>query len=236
MIRQTVIDECGRFNFATTTITIDNPEITIDKAVDPDRVAPGDIVTYTITVTNVGDVNAHLTELEDVALPPGFTYVPGSTTGLTTDDPVITSQNLTWTGDWNIPPAGNAVLTYQALASSVPGDYPSGAATDEVCVDTVVSVEDTAPVTVTLDADMRLDMGVDNATPVINDTITFAITVTNDGPNNATGTSVWRLSPAGLTFILATPSQGSYTPASGVWDIGAIADGVIATLDISARF
>ncbi len=235
LIRQTVIDECGRFNFATTTITIDNPEITIDKAVDPDRVAPGDIVTYTITVTNVGDVNAHLTELEDVALPPGFTYVPGSTTGLTTDDPVVTSQNLTWTGDWNIPPAGNAVLTYQALASSVPGDYPSGAATDEVCVDTVVSVEDTAPVTVTLDADMRLDMGVDNATPVINDTITFTITVTNDGPNNATGTSVLDLLPAGLTFISATPSQGSYTPASGVWDIGAIADGVIATLDISAR-
>ncbi len=235
LIRQTVIDQCGRFNFATTMITIDNPEIAIDKSVDPDRVAPGDTVTYTITVTNVGIVNAHLTELEDVALPPGFSFVPGSTTGLTTDDPVITSQTLTWNGDWNIPAAGQATLSYQATASSVPGDYLSGAATDEACVDAVVSVEETAPVNVTLDADLVMDMDVDNATPLINENITFTVTLTNDGPNSATGTSVIDLLPPGLTFISSTPSQGSYTPATGLWDIGAISSGSSVTLDITAR-
>ena len=186
-------------------------------------------------MTNVGDVEAHLTNIEDIALPAGFSYVSGSTSGLTTDDPTISGQTLTWNGDWIIAPATDATLSYQATAGGVPGTYPSGASTDEVCIDTIVSIEDTAPVTVTLDADLSLDLSVDNATPLINDNIIYTITLTNDGPNNAAAVAVTDLLPSGLTYISSTPSQGSYTSATGLWEILAINNGGSVTLDITAR-
>jgi uncharacterized repeat protein (TIGR01451 family) len=235
IIRQTVIDQCGRFNFTSTTITIENPAVSITKEVTPDSVAPGDTVTYTITVTNVGNVDAHLANIEEIALPAGFSYVAGSTSGLITDDPTISGQTLTWNGDWVVAPAGEATLSYQATAGGVPGTYPSGAATDEVCIDTIVSIEETALVTVTLNADLSLDLGVDNATPPLNDNITFTITVTNDGPNTATAVAVTDLLPSGLTYISSNPSQGSYTSATGLWDIGSVSKGGSVTLDITAR-
>ena len=235
LIRQTVIDQCGRFNFATTTMTIDNPEITIDKDSGPRQGGPRGYGHLYHHGHQCGRCERASHKFEDIALPAGFSYVPGSTSGLTTDDPIISSQTLTWNGDWIIAPAGEATLSYQATASGVPGDYPSGAATDEACIDTVVSVEETAPVTVTLDADLSLDLGVDNATPLINDNITFTITLTNDGPNNAPQSAVTDLLPSGLTYISSTPSQGSYTSATGLWDIGAISNGGSVTLDITAR-
>ena len=38
--------------------------------------------------------------------------------------------------------------------------------------------------------------------------------------------------PAGLTLVSATPSQGTYTPTTGVWDIGALAVEAQATLTL----
>ena len=40
--------------------------------------------------------------------------------------------------------------------------------------------------------------------------MTFTVTLTNNGPDTATGVQVTDLLPAGLSFVSATPSQGSY--------------------------
>src|SRR5262249_22966071 len=40
--------------------------------------------------------------------------------------------------------------------------------------------------------------------------------------------------PAGLTLVSATPSQGSYTSATGLWDVGAVANGTQAVLTVQA--
>ena len=42
--------------------------------------------------------------------------------------------------------------------------------------------------------------------------------------------------PAGLALLNAIPSQGTYTPATGGWDIGALAVGGQATLHRRARW
>ena len=53
-----------------------------------------------------------------------------------------------------------------------------------------------------------------DATPDEGDTVIFQITVTNDGPDAATGVSLTDSLPAGLTFVADTVSQGSYDPAT----------------------
>ena len=62
--------------------------------------------------------------------------------------------------------------------------------------------------------------------------ITFTVTLTNAGPDAATG--VQRRAtccPPGLTFVSATPSQGTYNAGTGVWTVGTVAAGDAADAD-----
>lgn len=60
-------------------------------------------------------------------------------------------------------------------------------------------------------------------------TVTFTIGHTNTGVN-ATGVTAAITIPAGLTFVSATPSQGTYL--AGVWTIGSQATGTTVTLTL----
>ena len=71
-----------------------------------------------------------------------------------------------------------------------------------------------------------------DATPDEGDTVIFQITVTNDGPDTATGVSLNDSLPAGLTFVADTVTQGSYDPTTGLFDIGTLASGATATLTL----
>lgn len=58
--------------------------------------------TYTVTIENTGTQMINMDEIFDI-LPPNFTYVPGSFTGLITGDPTITDagndqDELKWGG------------------------------------------------------------------------------------------------------------------------------------------
>lgn len=70
--------------------------------------------------------------------------------------------------------------------------------------------------------------------PQVGDTVTFSITVTNNGPANATSVVLTDPLPVGLT---ATPGNGavtagSYNAGSGIWTLGNLAVGASATLTI----
>ena len=63
---------------------------------------------------------------------------------------------------------------------------------------------------------------VSNAHPNVGDTITYTVTLTDSGPNNATSVQVTDLLPAGVTLVMATPSQGTYAPGTGLWNVGTV--------------
>ena len=90
-------------------------------------------------------------------------------------------------------------------------------------------------------ADLRVSKTASNLTP--GNTVSFTVTVTNDGPSRATDVRVLDLLPAGLTFVSATSSQGLYSatavvgpPAypAGTWRVGTLNNGAVATLTINA--
>src|SRR6185436_11202736 len=73
---------------------------------------------------------------------------------------------------------------------------------------------------------------VSNPTPNVGERITFTVTLSNNGPNAATGVQANDLLPAGVTFVSANPSQGTYAPGAGVWDVGTVTPGTPQTLAI----
>ena len=81
-------------------------------------------------------------------------------------------------------------------------------------------------------AEIALTKTVDDETPEVGDTVTFTLQAANEGPAATTGVAVADTLPAGLTFVDATASDGSYDVDTGLWTIGDLAVGQHVQLDI----
>ncbi|HEX2960826.1 MAG TPA: SdrD B-like domain-containing protein [Ignavibacteriales bacterium] len=86
-----------------------------------------------------------------------------------------------------------------------------------------------------LKADLSLTKTVDNAAPKNGDRVTFTITVTNNGPDDAHGVVVSDLLMQGLDFIGATASAGEYNNTTGTWNVGTLLKGASANLIVVVK-
>ena len=84
-------------------------------------------------------------------------------------------------------------------------------------------------------ANLSLTQEVNDSTPSVNQNVTFTITVSNSGPATATGVQVTDMLPAGIGFVNANASQGSYSSGTGIWDVGSINNGSFATLSLTGN-
>lgn len=100
---------------------------------------------YTITLSNSGNTARTLNEIEDF-LPEGFTYIAGSSSGLTTTNPTVNGRKLVWTGPFTVPATGSLQLTFSVVVAPAPGTYYNSALARGGAP--VVPSGDTAPVTV----------------------------------------------------------------------------------------
>ncbi|MFY9826490.1 MAG: S8 family serine peptidase [Thermoanaerobaculia bacterium] len=83
-------------------------------------------------------------------------------------------------------------------------------------------------------ADLAVTKSVDNPTPAVGANVIFTITVTNNGPNNATGVVVNDFLPDGTTYV-SDDGAGAYNSGTGLWTIpGTINNGSSVTLHITA--
>ncbi|MEI2731873.1 MAG: SdrD B-like domain-containing protein [Dermatophilaceae bacterium] len=86
-------------------------------------------------------------------------------------------------------------------------------------------------------ADLELQKAVTTAGPYsFGQTIQYTVTVTDTGPDPATGVSVLEKLPASLIFrSVVSSSVGNYDPATGVWAVGSLAVGSPQTLVLSVQ-
>jgi uncharacterized repeat protein (TIGR01451 family) len=83
-------------------------------------------------------------------------------------------------------------------------------------------------------ANIGITSAVDNGSPTTGSTIHYTLTVSATGPSTSFGIMANDILPAGLTFVSASSSEGSYNSSTGAWTIGSLNVGQTATLTIAA--
>jgi uncharacterized repeat protein (TIGR01451 family) len=224
------VDTNGANDSDTADITVQAVDLSVAKVVDDPSPDEGGTVVYTVTATNGGPDAATGVEITDL-LPAGVTYVSD-----------VPSQGgyVAGTGLWTVGALANgAAATLDITATVDPGtagtavtNTASLTASDQVDTN-VANDSDSATVTVVA-IDLLVDKTVDDPAPNEGDPVVYTVTVTNNGPNQATQVELTDVLPAGLSYASDVPSQGGYVAGTGVWTVGNLVSGAFATLDISA--
>ncbi|WP_420819544.1 DUF7507 domain-containing protein [Paenibacillus pinistramenti] len=221
-------------------ININAPNVALTKSANTAGTIVGDLITYTVVLSNTGTASASSVVLSD-ALPAGTTFVAGSvvvagvtrpsyniTAGIPIGTLVFgTSVTVTYQArvtslptPQTIPNQANAAFTFQSVAggSTISGVIPSNTVTLPVYSPVLGMVKSASTV---------------NAT--VGDTVVYTVQITNTGNIGAVTTFTDNI-PAGSTYVPGsftvngTPTAGN--PAAGI-AIGTIAAGGTATVQFS---
>ncbi|MGD9675296.1 MAG: lamin tail domain-containing protein, partial [Candidatus Bipolaricaulia bacterium] len=203
-------------------------DLAVQKDVDDATPGEGDTVVFTITVTNLGPSDATSAFLSDV-LPIGLLYVADDGAGAyntgtnrwtigavavgDTRTLRITSAVASGTLGWTI-------VNVAEIVESTPFD-PN----DE-------NNRDTAELEVVA-ADLAVDKSASRETVMEGEEFVYTVSVTNLGPNTATGVELTDILPLGITYV-SDDGLGTYNRNSGVWVVGSLAVQASATLKITA--
>jgi uncharacterized repeat protein (TIGR01451 family) len=204
----------------------------LTKTGQPDPVAAGRVLTYTLQYNHNGVVPAQDVTITDT-LPADVTYggmvsqsaawdpptyVPGSPATLTWVTPTLdagASGTLIFTVTVH-PDAGSPLANEVVLGSTDP-------ATD------TTDIEYT---TVQREADLAIDKTDDPSPVVAGTTLTYALIVTNYGPSDDASVTVTDTLPTGVTFDSYVASQGTFDDTTGQWSAGYLAASEFATLTL----
>ena len=173
----------------------------------------GDTVTFTIKVSNSGPNTATNVSVSDL-LPAGLTFVSA-----TPSQGVYNSVTGVWTVG-TVTVGATPTLLFRARVASPQAQTNTAAISSADQFDPNTANDMASATETPQQADLAVAKAVSNPTPNVGDTINYIITLTNLGINAATNVTLQDLLPAGLTFVSAVPSQGSYNPTSGIWTVG----------------
>ena len=219
------------------TFSCASADLSITKTDGVTTVAPGGSTTYTIVASNAGPTAANPASVTDT-FPAACTSVTYTSTaaGGATGNTAAGSGNLNDTA-LNLP-AGSSV-TYTATCTLSPG--ASGTLVNTATVASATpdpnSANNSATDTDTFSAasaDLSLTKTLTTPTPIhVGDNVTFALTVTNNGPANATGVTVTDTLPAGL-FYVSNDCGAVFASPTLTWSVGALAVTASATCHLTA--
>ena len=80
--------------------------------------------------------------------------------------------------------------------------------------------------------DLEVNKSVSDLQPLVGNTITYSVVVTNNGPDDATAIGITDMVPAGLVYVTGSSSDALYDPGAAdyVWDIASLLIGESQTL------
>ena len=166
-----------------------------------DYVVEGEVITYTITVTNTGNLGKDVTVRDNI--PDGTSFVPDSIVIVENGTPkqgTFTESNLEDGIEVNVGAQNTTTITFQVTVD----ELPQGIYQEEIVNAAVVDEEQTN--------DVRVDVYKPHMTATkeaepekgtrltANDPITYTITIRNDGRTDGT-TTVKDTIPEGTTFV-----------------------------------
>ena len=211
-------------------ITVRCVDLEVSMGVDDHTPNEGGTINYSITVTNNGTDAATNVEITDL-LPPGTTYISDTANG---------SSYNTNTGVWTVGSLNSGTSANFVITAKVDAGACADTITNTASVTAVDQTDpnssnnsDSADITIQC-ADLAVSEDVDNPTPNEGDTVIYTITVTNNGPDDATNVEITDLLPSGVTYVSHSPSQGSYNSSEGVWTVGDLVNDASAILTITA--
>lgn len=218
-------------NSASVVINVRSLDIAVNKTVNDTLPDINDLITYVVTVTNLGPDSATSMVVTDI-IPAGITFSNASATVGT-----YTSSN----GLWNIgamTSGASARLTITARVNNASaGLVITNTATARTLGlgDTNAANDSANAIITVIGADLGITKTPNTQGPFAGSNVTYTIVLTNSGPSAADGVAVSERLTNGLTYVSHVASSGTYTFASGIWTVGTMAAGASATLQITAQ-
>ena len=195
------------------------PEIITVKEVNSSDIHIGDEITYTITVSNSGKINATNVVIRDI-LPEGLKFINASNGGIY--DPV--TGIITWI--LNITANSTVDLTVDVCVNK------SGNITNTVNVGNKTS-------NCTIESgdivDLEIHIVADKSEIYVGDNIVYTVTVINNGPSDAINTIANILIPNALSILSYNATKGTFDITSGNWSIGNLTNGEKVVLTFVAK-
>jgi uncharacterized repeat protein (TIGR01451 family) len=195
----------------------DDSDLELAMTLSPSAATLNNPLTYTISVTNYGPSIATNVIITDT-LPGGATYVSNSCNCTAGTNGVLTfsagtlavSNGVTFSFEV-IPTALGNLTNIAAAIANEPDPNSNNIQTNITQVSQPIA---NLTVDITASPNPVLDGG----------SVTYIITVTNNGPSQATGTMATNVLPVGFLPISITPSTGTTTNVNGTiyWNIGTL--------------
>ncbi len=216
-------------------------DLMLVKTATPSPAVAGSVLEFTLASTNLGGRIADNLAITD-AVPTGTTFVSaamsdGQTCSTLPGVGATGTIRCVWPGQTLAGATRTLVILVRVNAGLASGATIANTAVTSSDVNDPNPSNNTATTStpVVQSADIAVAKSVDQPTPNFGDVVTFIVTVSNLGPSDATGVGVVDALPAGLEFVGATPAQGTFDQASGLWTVGALPVGGSTQLAITAR-
>jgi uncharacterized repeat protein (TIGR01451 family) len=97
-------------------------DLALDKDAFPLQVTAGDLVTYTVTISNSGQMTATVETIVDT-LDARLSFDGMLAAGDIVSPPLVVANTLTWTGPFTVPPTSTLTLRYQVQTASSSDAY-----------------------------------------------------------------------------------------------------------------
>lgn len=216
------------------TTTVNTADLTssgnLTKETNMEYADIGDIITYTISATNTGNVNANNVKITD-PIPVGTSFIDGSI-----------SSNIPFTGTNPqlgisltnpILPGETAIITFQVTVNSIPSPNPTP---NQASINYTYTINPSNPNGISDSGSSNIvntqvntanigylgnfTKSVDKSIVQIGDVLTYTLTIANTGTTSATNVVVTDILPNGTAFVPGSitstvPYSGS-NPATGI--------------------